>query len=237
MNEGMRDEGGGMNKKAIKLNQHSFHPSSLIPHPFVRRFIVVGALALAVWSLLAWGAAWALIVSAELPRADALFVLSGSGAYVERTQRAAQLFRQGRAPKIILTNDNIRGPWSVEEQRNPTFTERATSELLRSGVTPDRIEVLPDTISSTYSEALILRRYATEHGLRSILVVTSSYHSRRALWTLRRVFQGSGVEVGLETVAPGQQMPSPATWWWYPSAWQLVALEYPKLIYYWLHYR
>jgi len=231
-----------MNKEASNLKQHSFHPSSLRPHPFFKRgrvwrFITVGVLALAVWSLLAWVAARALIVSAELPRADALVVLSGSGAYVERTQHAAQLFRQGRAPKIILTNDSQRGPWSIEEQRNPTFTERAISELRRSGVTPDRIEVLPDAISSTYSEALILRRYASEKGLRSILVVTSSYHSRRALWTLRHVFEGSGVEIGLETVAPGQQMPRPATWWWYPSAWQMVALEYPKLIYYWLRYR
>ena len=231
----MRDE-----VKAFKTVKHSFHPSSLILHPLVKRagrFIAVGALALAVWSLLAWVAARALIVSAELPRADALVVLSGSGAYVERTQLAAQLFRQGRAPKIILTNDSQRGPWSIEEQRNPTFTERAVSELRRNGVTPDRIEVLPDAISSTYSEALVLRRYATEKGLRRVLVVTSSYHSRRALWTLRHVFEGSGVEVGLETVAPGQQMPSPATWWWYPSAWQMVAMEYPKLIYYWLRYR
>jgi hypothetical protein len=30
----MRDEGGGMKRKASKLNQHSFHPSSLILHPF-----------------------------------------------------------------------------------------------------------------------------------------------------------------------------------------------------------
>ncbi len=225
----------------LSAHSHAFilHPSAFIlalKRERAARFLAVGALALAAWSLLAWGAARALIVSAPLPRAEALVVLSGSGAYVERTRHAARLFREGRAPKIILTNDSQRGPWSEAEQRNPTFTERATAELHRSGVTPDRIEVLPDAVSSTYSEAVVLRRYATEHGLRSILVVTSSYHSRRALWTLRHVFQGSGVEVGLETVAPGQQMPRPATWWWYPSAWQMVALEYPKLIYYWLHY-
>jgi uncharacterized SAM-binding protein YcdF (DUF218 family) len=178
-----------------------------------------------------------LIVSSELPRADALVVLSGSGAYVERTQYAAQLFAEERAPKIILTNDSERGPWSEEEQRNLTFAERATAELRRGGVTADRIEVLPDAVSSTYTEALALRRYAAEHGLRSILVVTSAYHSRRALWTLRHVFQGSGVEVGLEAVAPGQQSPRPATWWWHLTGWQMVAPEYPKLIYYWLHYR
>jgi uncharacterized SAM-binding protein YcdF (DUF218 family) len=201
------------------------------------RLARVAVLALAAWSLVAWGAAQALIVRAELPRADVLVVLSGSSAYVERTERAAQLFQEGRAPKIILTNDNQRGPWSEAEQRNPTFVERASAELRRGGVPADRIEVLPGALSGTYSEAVVLRRYAMAQGLHSILVVTSAYHSRRALWTLRHVFQGSGIEVGLDAVAPGKQMPGPATWWWYPLGWQMVASEYPKFIYYWLHYR
>jgi uncharacterized SAM-binding protein YcdF (DUF218 family) len=190
------------------------------------------ALGLAAWSLLAWGAARALIVRAELAQADALVVLSGSSAYVERTQSAARLFTEGRAPRVILTSDPMLSGWSEAEQRNPSFTERATEELQRSGVAPDRIEVLPAEVSNTYDEAVVIRDYALAHGLRSILVVTSAYHSRRALWTLRRAFQGSGVEVGLYAVAPGQQMPAPASWWWHPFGWRVVALEYVKLLYY-----
>lgn len=193
--------------------------------------------ALAVWSLLAWAGARALIVSSELERADALVVLSGSGAYVERAGLAAQLFKEGRAPKVVLTNDPMIGPWSQAEQRNPTFTERATEELQRAGVPLERIEVLPQPVASTYDEAVVLRQWAVSRGLRSILVVTSGYHSRRALWTLRRVFEGSGVEVGLVPVAPGQQVPAPAVWWLKPLGWRMVALEYLKIVYYFFRYR
>lgn len=195
------------------------------------------AACLAALSLFAWGAARALIVRAELDRADAVAVLAGADAYVERTQRAAQLWREGRAPRVLLTNDNLRGGWSEAQQRNPMFVERAAEELRREGVPAGGIEVLPEAVSSTYEEALLLREFAVTHGLRSMLVVTSAYHSRRALWTLRRVFRGSGVEIGLDAPPPGRQSPRPATWWLSADGWRVVALEYPKLVYYWLKYR
>ncbi len=164
-------------------------------------------------------------------------MLSGSGVYAERASRAAELWNEGRAPRIFLTRDSERGGWSEEEQRNPTFNERAVDELRREGVASDKIEVLPERVASTYDEAVMLRRYAADNGLRSLLVVTSAYHSRRALWTMQRVFEGSGIQVGLEVAEPGRQSPGAATWWWHRLGWKTVALEYFKLGYYLLHYR
>lgn len=203
----------------------------------IKRWTRFAVLALLAWPVLAWGAAQILIVQEELLHADVILVLAGSSEYVERTRRAAQLFNDGRAAKIILTNDNERGGWSSAQQRNPFFVERASEELRRAGVPPEKIEVLPQPVSSTYEEAALLREYATAHNLRSVLVVTSAYHSRRALWTLRHVFEGSSVELGLDAVAPGQQSPSPATWWLRARGWRTVAIEYPKIIYYWWRYR
>jgi uncharacterized SAM-binding protein YcdF (DUF218 family) len=195
-------------------------------------------LLLAVWELLAWGSARALWVDAELSRADVLVVLSGSTSYVERARWAAQLFHAGGAPRVVLTNDDRRGGWSNAEQRNPYFVERAAEELRGAGVPAERIEVLPQTVAGTHDEAVLLREYAEARGARSLIVVTSAYHSRRALWTLRRVFRGSGIEVGLSAVPPGgSQTPTPATWWLSARGWQMVAGEYLKFIYYWLHYR
>lgn len=194
--------------------------------------------ALALWCLVAWAAARSLIVDVELPRADALAVLSGSGAYVERTRAAAELFHAGRAPRIVLTNDNSIGGWSVEQQRNPLFVERAAAELKRAGVPPEQIVVLPSPVSSTYDEATLLRSYAEREGVRSLLVVTSAYHSRRAWWTLRRVFRGSDVSVGIKAVRHGgAESPAPSRWWWHASGWRAVGGEYVKQLYYWLHYR
>lgn len=195
-----------------------------------------GVVLLAAWSLLAWGAARVLIVRAEPSHGDALVVLSGGSFYAERTRRAAELFVEGRAPTIVLTDDGIKGPWSFEQERNPTYTELEAEELRRAGVPPQSIEVLPQKVSSTYDEATLVHDYARTRGLRSILIVTSAYHSRRALWVWRRVFRESGISVGLDPAPTGGQSPAPATWWWHLRGWRSVAGEYPKFVYYWLRY-
>jgi uncharacterized SAM-binding protein YcdF (DUF218 family) len=187
--------------------------------------------------LLAWAAAQFLIVSRPLAHADAIVVLSGSATYKERSRRAAQLYREGRSGKIVVTNDNRQGGWNSAEQRNPYFYESTVAELRSGGVSEQDIEVVSPPVSSTYEEAVVLRRYSDEHGLRSILIVTSSYHSRRALWTFRRLFNNSDVQIGLEPVPVGIQTPRPATWWLHPRGWVLVPNEYLKMVYYWLRYR
>lgn len=201
-----------------------------------RRAVPLALAALAAWAVAARAAAEALVVSEELEHADALVVLAGSAAYVERTARAAELYREGRAPVVILTNDGQLSGWSNESQNNPTFVERARRELVRGGVPAERIETLPRRVGSTHDEAVLLREYAGERRLRSLLVVTSGYHSRRALWTFRRAFEGSGVEVGVSKVEPGLQTPTPGMWWLSPRGWRAVAGEYVKIVYYRLSY-
>jgi uncharacterized SAM-binding protein YcdF (DUF218 family) len=202
----------------------------------LRRWAPRAALALLAWWLLAWGAARLLIVRADLARADALVMLSGGSFYAERVRHTADLFAQGRAPRIILTDDGIQGPWSFEKERNPSYAEIEAEELQRAGVKAENIEIVPQQVSSTYDEAVRVRDYAQAQGLQSVLVVTSPYHSRRALWVWRRVFRESGIRVGLDPAPTGQQSPSPATWWWHWRGWLSVAFEYPKLVYYWLNY-
>ena len=196
----------------------------------------VAVAALAAWALGAWAAAGWLVVREELPRADALAVLAGSATYVERARRAAELYREGRAPRVVLTNDGQSGGYSAADDRNPLFVERAARELHAAGVPAEAIEVVPQTVTSTFDEAVQLRAHAEAHGYGALVVVTSAYQSRRALWTLRRVFEGSRVRVGVEPVEPGRQTPRPFTWWLYPLGWQLVPGEYVKLVYYCLFY-
>lgn len=195
----------------------------------VRRVAVLFLLA---WPFVAWAAARALVVSPKGGSAEAVAVLAGSSTYVERARRAAEVFGEGRAPRVILTNDGQRGGWSREEERNPLFVERAAGELRARGVPPDKIEVVPGTVSSTYEEAMRLREYAEARGLHTLLVVTSAYQVRRARWTFEKVFEGSGVAVSFEAVPPGDETPPPLTWWLHPQGWRVVAGEYLKMGYY-----
>lgn len=187
------------------------------------------------WAI-SWVAAEWLIVSAPLERADAIMVLSGSVTLEERVQMAASLYREGRAPKILLTNDNLQGGWSPKLQRNPYSWEFAVGMLTRWGVPRESIEVLPEPVNSTNDEAVLLRQYSEAHGLRSILVVTSAYHTRRALWTMRHAFENSGVIAGIVAVPPGHDSPWPSTWWLHRRGWRMVAGEYLKMVYYRIAY-
>ena len=201
-----------------------------------RRLVRASVVLLIAWPVCAWVAARALVVSDELPRADVIFVLSGAGEYVERTRHAAELWRRGVAPKIVLTNDNLRGGWDSSQQRNTYFVEREAEELRRAGVPAAQIEALPEPVASTYDEAVRLRAHAAKHGLRSVVVVTSPYHSRRAAWMMRRVFRESDVRVGMSPVEAGAQTPTAFKWWLSARGWRSVAPEYPKLVYYRLRY-
>jgi uncharacterized SAM-binding protein YcdF (DUF218 family) len=189
-------------------------------------------LLLLVLEVLAWAGARALVVESNLSHADVLVVLSGSANYLERSQAAAQIFKSGRVKQIILTNDGQQSGWSQPEQRNPLFVERARDELQRQGVPAGTIDILPGVVQSTHDEAVLLRKTASERNWQSLLVLTSPYHSRRALWTFRNEFQNSGVALGLTIVRNGHQTPSPWFWWLTPNGWRMVAGEYAKWIYY-----
>jgi uncharacterized SAM-binding protein YcdF (DUF218 family) len=200
-----------------------------------RRIFKVLLLLLVAW-FVAWIAARALIVDADIPKADAIVVLSGSSTYVERTHKAAELYNQGRAPLVILTDDNTRGGWSSAQQRNPYFVERAHEELVKQGVPPAQIRVAPGLASGTSEEAVVIKDYAVAQGLHSLLVVTSAYHSRRALRTLRKTFAATGTTVGMVTAPTGWQTPAPAFWWLHLEGWRSVAGEWVKLIYYFVKF-
>jgi uncharacterized SAM-binding protein YcdF (DUF218 family) len=189
-----------------------------------------------VWPFAAWAGAQYLITEAPLDKADAIVVLSGSANYRERTREAARLFFEGRSQRILLTNDNAQGPWSSVDQRNLFYYERSLEELRKAGVPSQSVEVLMKPVTATFDEAGVIREYAQEHGLQSILIVTSAYHSRRALWVFTKVFRDTGVRIGLMTAERTEESPPPATWWLTLRGWKLVPTEYVKMVYYVIHY-
>jgi uncharacterized SAM-binding protein YcdF (DUF218 family) len=201
-----------------------------------RRFWHAALLLLIAWPLVAWAAGAALVAPSEPGHADALVVLAGSSTYKERTREAAQLFKEGRAPRVVLTDDNQLSGWSSEAQRNPLYVERAADELKRQGVPEAKIEIVPEVVASTRDEAVRMREYTQSNGLHSILVVTSAYQVRRARWIFDRVFDGSSVAVSFVGVPPGEQTPRPLTWWLHRQGWRMVAGEYLKLGYYFTHF-
>lgn len=136
-----------------------------------------------------------LIIDKPIPHAEALVVMAGSVR--ERLPAAARLFQRGIAPKILLTNDGVLGAWSEEKHRNLYLVEWAESELMKMQIPETAIVKLAYSSSGSIHDALNSRTEILDQGIRSIIIVTSDYHTRRSLWSFERVLQGHPVAVGV----------------------------------------
>ena len=152
------------------------------------KFLLIFLILFGVWLFLAPFLARNLIIEKPLDKADVILVLGGSSTYIERTQKAAELFKKGAAPKIYLTDDGEQAGWSKIEKRNPPYFELARNSLIAQGVPPENIEILEPQVTGTIYEARILSEKAKSANLKSVLIVTSAYHTRRAFSTFQRIF-------------------------------------------------
>ena len=193
-------------------------------------------LLLAAWIFFAPFLAERLIVEKPLERADVILILAGSSVFQERTNKAAEIYKQGVAPKIVLTDDGTRGGWSQTEQRNPPFVELARKNLIADGVPAENIEIIKPNGSGTIYEARTFREKAREMDWKSVLLVTSAYHTRRTWWTFQEELANEPIEIGIAAAPVGSQMPSPNYWWLTVRGWNAVAGEYVKSWYYWAYY-
>ena len=196
------------------------------------KIFLAAILFLLLWSLAAWWLAVRLIVEYPMEKADVIVVLGGSATYIERTQKAAELFKENISDHIILTNDGLRSGWSQAEQKNPYFVKLARQELITQGVPAENIEELSPIVSGTKDEALLVGAEAQKRGWQRVLIVTSGYHSRRALWLFDLYSKNGNVEFGIASPPTGQQTPNPLYWWLSPKGWNMVAGEYMKSAYY-----
>jgi uncharacterized SAM-binding protein YcdF (DUF218 family) len=154
--------------------------SSLISLLFV--VVLCAAVYLARRPLLRFaGEGW--IIEDPLVRSDAIIVLSDDNFYADRATRAAELLRQGMAPLVVASGRRLRPYAGVAELMEHDLVER--------GVPRDKILRLAHDAANTREEAQLLERQAVERKWRSVIVVTSNYHTRRARYIFTHVFPAS----------------------------------------------
>ena len=198
--------------------------------------VIIAAALFMFWVVTAPYLAEWLIVEKKLEKADVIFVLSGSAVYSERTRKAAEVYRSGASSVLLLSDDGELAGWSAAEERNPSFVELAKRSLAEQGVPSESITILDSNVTGTIDEARGFAKMAAEKGYRSVLIVTSAYHTRRALKAFERELAGAKITVGIVSPPPGERTPPPSYWWITPKGWQYVGGEYIKGVYYWLFY-
>jgi uncharacterized SAM-binding protein YcdF (DUF218 family) len=177
--------------------------------------LVAGAVALALLLTNA-PAAW-LRVEDPPGAVDAAVVLAGDPDY-ERTIMASQLVLSGEARLLILTGGEPGPGDSALDLRK---------KALALGVAPERIR-LEGTSRSTYEEIVNVLPILKAEGVRSVALVTSPYHQRRAWLTARKGWPGVAIH---NRPARGSSFTA-SGWWRDPKRRGLVVSEYKKIAYY-----
>lgn len=142
------------------------------------------------------------VIEDTLDKADALIVLTGDNFYADRATRAAELFREGKAPLVVASGKRLRP--------NAGTAELTEHDLVERGVPKDKILRFPHDADSTREEAEALARLAETKKWRRVIVVTSNYHTRRARYIFRRVFP-QGIEIRVASARDGD---FDAERWW-----------------------
>ncbi len=176
-----------------------------------------------------------LVVSDSLDKADVIEVLS---AQTVRYQKAAELFSQGWAPRIVITKGVY--PHRVEQLKLYGISELESYEkaaaILRFLKIPEsEIEIIDGYNKSTADEARKLRRYMLDQGLKRLIVVTSNFHTRRSRLLFRMVFKGTGITILVQAAPPDYEF-DPEKWWTRRKDSKTLLWEYQKLIFYAFRY-
>jgi len=186
----------------------------LFPRPPLKRALLALAALLALCAILAFAFPQQIFcVDSGNVQADSLVVLGGGSD--DRPIRAAELFRSGAAPRILVS-----GAGDCEENKRLLVSE---------GVPPAAIE-LEREWRSTRQNAQFSIPLLRALGAKRVIIVTSWYHSRRALHAF-------------EHYAPDLQFYSrPAYYGYQRTQWSREAIrgyvraEYAKLLGYWVCY-
>jgi uncharacterized SAM-binding protein YcdF (DUF218 family) len=136
---------------------------------------------LALLAVLAAAGAWLVRpVTGPTGRADVVLVLAGG--WGEREALGTRLARQGGAPVLVFSDGGRPGS--------------SSGQLCRQRFAGVRVLCLTPEASTTRGEARAFAELAGREGWRSVTVVTSSYHRRRADLLVGRCFQGTVRSVG-----------------------------------------
>jgi len=179
------------------------------------------------------GVADYLVVSDRLQPADVIFLLNGD--YNTRPFYASDLYKQGLAPAIVIArSENLP---AAELGLVPNDTDIAVGVMEKLGVPADKIIVLPVSggVTSTFDEAIVLRRYIETNNIHTVILVTSAFHTRRAKWIFYREL--SGLPLTLDMAAAPHYGFNAANWWRNENGLITLNNEYVKLVYYFFKYR
>jgi hypothetical protein len=174
-----------------------------------------------------------LALVAEDPVGPADIVVVATGADGAGVLEAADLVQYGVAPRVAVFADPPDPVVDREFLRRGVPYEDAAARSVRQlralGVPAAAIEEIPRSVAGTEDEGRALPAWCAERRFRSVLVVTTSDHSRRLRRLLRRSMQGHATRVGVRASRYSQF--DPHRWWATREGIRTGIVELQKLLF------
>lgn len=168
----------------------------------------------------------------HLPQVDAIVCLAGGRGrlaaagdiwYRYFEQQEPGLTPESKPPVLYFSGMGPQTHWGL------------VSKQLRRGVLkkmrPQDV-VIEKESSNTYANARWLAQYARDHGWKRVLLLTSSYHMKRARFIFDRVLKAGDHPIELETLSVFQEPFTPDEWKTGPNGIRVTLIEYIKWLYY-----
>ena len=174
-----------------------------------------------------------LIVSEQPETADAIVVLGGGDP--ARAYQAVQLYRDHKAPQIVITTGN---PPRIYEQmkRDGVHLFLSYENYLRVisgyGVPDDKILRVENYAGDTLEEMKQIRQFADQRRWKKLIVVTSNFHTRRAKLVARYVMEP---DIKVQVVESQSDSFDPDAWWKTQEDIRTLAVEFEKFLSYSLY--
>ena len=195
-----------------------------------------------------WSAVWLLmlglflifggrfLVYRELNSSDEeTLIVPLMGGLPDRSLEAAAIFRETKQATVLFVAPIDPEKHFMDSLAIPTSSsaEQFRKVMIQLGVPPQKVAYLRGPATSTMDEADKVAAYLRANAqVKRIVIVTSSFHSRRAFRIFRDRFEKAGVRITIN-VSPSRYTDfNPVIWWRRKNDASVVITEWLKIMYY-----
>lgn len=172
-------------------------------------------------------AGWILVSDDPIRPADAIVIAIDAGA--AGVLEAADLVHGGIASHVALFADPPNGVEREFIRRGIAYEDGAARDTRRlHALDIASVEQIPRTVDGTEDEGRVLPGWCDARHLRSVVVVSSSDHSRRLRRVLRRAMKGRPATVMVRRARYSEF--DPDRWWQSRDGIRTEIIEFEKLL-------
>lgn len=203
-----------------------------------RKHIVISLIVLILISSLVFillnAGSW-LVVEDEPQPADAIVVLMGSPG--DRMLQASEIYKKGYAENILIVNTHATGRDLLAERgiHLKTNAELSKEIGIKLGIPKKAVTILPGNAQSTRDEAAAIAVYLKNNKeINEVILITSSYHTRRSSAIFRKSLSKLDDHVTIITIPSDYTEFNARKWYTNRQSAKHVVMEYTRLFYFWL---